>query len=390
MSYFISELADLVGLSRSTLLYYEKKSLIKGKRQANGYRVYCDYDLQKLRLLKQLQAGGLTLHECCLCLESKIDSDLLARRLEQLEVEISEMQKARELLLALTGKTSMREWLLINQKIAPAAFDDWLQKQGFDERNIIYLKWLSKDMSGHEQYMADFMKVFQSLDRWGPGSPEDSLKALSFLPEHPHKILEIGCGKGVATALLAKHTDAEIIAVDNEMKALKQLDKKLVDEGIKGRVSTVCASMTDLTFPPSRFDLIWAEGAAYIMGVEKALMQWKPILKQGGYLVFSDLVWLTDSPGSEAVDFWLQEYPDIQSVSRRIKQIENAGYEVLSHFTLSNQAWSEYYSPLKQQVLALKQDRPDSIALSDLLNEVSVYEKHLGEFGYEMFILKSH
>jgi DNA-binding transcriptional MerR regulator len=37
--YRISELAESVGLSRATLLYYEKLGLLKGKRQANGYRV---------------------------------------------------------------------------------------------------------------------------------------------------------------------------------------------------------------------------------------------------------------------------------------------------------------------------------------------------------------
>ena len=57
--YRISELAESVGLSRATLLYYEKLGLLKGKRQANGYRVYSDADRQRLRLMQQLQAGGL-------------------------------------------------------------------------------------------------------------------------------------------------------------------------------------------------------------------------------------------------------------------------------------------------------------------------------------------
>lgn len=44
--YRISELALKVGLSRSTLLYYEKLGLISSKRQANGYRTYSEHDLQ--------------------------------------------------------------------------------------------------------------------------------------------------------------------------------------------------------------------------------------------------------------------------------------------------------------------------------------------------------
>ncbi|MEZ1713703.1 MerR family transcriptional regulator, partial [Pseudomonas aeruginosa] len=75
--YRISELATKVGLSRTTLLYYEKQGLISSRRQANGYRLYSDQDLQQLKLLQQLQAGGLTLKECLACLETRIDRALL-------------------------------------------------------------------------------------------------------------------------------------------------------------------------------------------------------------------------------------------------------------------------------------------------------------------------
>ena len=53
-------------------------------------------------------------------------------------------------------------------------------------------------MNEHEQYMADFMKVFETLERWGAGSDQDTAKALSLMPKPPKNILEIGCGKGLA------------------------------------------------------------------------------------------------------------------------------------------------------------------------------------------------
>jgi len=66
----ISALAKGVGLSRSTLLYYEKLGLLKrSQRQPNGYRVYSEADRQRLLLLQRLQAGGLSLKECRECLD---------------------------------------------------------------------------------------------------------------------------------------------------------------------------------------------------------------------------------------------------------------------------------------------------------------------------------
>ncbi len=388
LSYLISELAELVGLSRTTLLYYEKQKLIASKRQANGYRIYSDKDLQILRLLKQLQAGGLTLKECQSCLEAKIDQVMLKNRLQQLDAQIVQKQKARELLEALTGLGSMRQWHILANQLAPDAHFDWLKQQGFDEKHAFYLKWLSKDMNEHDQYMADFMQVYHSLDRWGPGTKEDSLRALTLLPSMPKKVLDIGCGKGLSTTLLAEHTEANIIALDNEPTALKQLENRLIEQGFKDRVSTQCASMTELPYSPESFDLIWAEGSAYIMGVENALKQWKTLLQPQGCLVLSDLVWLTESPSQASVDFWQQEYPDMQTVAKRIEQMRLSGFEVLAHFTLSDQAWLDYYLPVNQRVNELKKTLPNSTALQDLAREVAFYKTHLGEFGYEMFVLK--
>ncbi|MGE5484827.1 MAG: hypothetical protein ACM3X4_07420 [Ignavibacteriales bacterium] len=48
-------------------------------------------------------------------------------------------------------------------------------------------------------------------------------------------------------------------------------------------------SMLQLSFPPESFDLIWSEGAIYIMGFGNGLTAWKPLLRRGGYVVVSEL-----------------------------------------------------------------------------------------------------
>ncbi|WP_305909659.1 MerR family transcriptional regulator [Methylomarinum sp. Ch1-1] len=377
-----------VGLSRSTLLYYEKQGVLHGTRQTNGYRLYLDKDVQRLYLLQQLQAGGLTLKECKACLGSKVERAVLKKRLQQLDEDIAQKQQARDLLAALLGEGLLRPWHQQTDKLAPDAHLDWLKQQGFNEKQALHLNWLSKDMNEHDQYVADFMTVYQPLERWGPGTEEDSLKALQLLPTTPTKAVDIGCGKGFSTTLLAQHTQARVIAVDNELNALSQLAQRLTEQGLAERVTTQCASMAELPFAPKSFDLIWAEGSAYIMGVKNALTQWRPLLQNRGCLVLSDLVWLTNTSSQAALDFWRQEYPDIQTVATRISQMEKAGYVVLSHFTLSEQAWLDYYLPLKARVAALQNSLPNSAALQDLAREVALYEQYLGEFGYEMFVLQ--
>lgn len=276
----------------------------------------------------------------------------------------------------------------MTDNLAPEAHLDWLQQQGFDEKQAPHLKWLSKDMNEHDSYMTDFMTVFQTLERWGPGSDADSLKALSLLPITSEKIIDIGCGKGFSTTLLAQQTKAQIVAVDNEQSALNQLGGRLSQQQLEQRVTLTCASMIDLPFTSSSFDLIWSEGSAYIMGVEQALKQWQSLLKSGGCLVISDLVWLTETPTPAASEFWQQEYPDMQNIATRLAQMQKAGFELIEHYTLSEQAWLAYYQPLKIRIAELKPTMLTSAAIADLEREIEFYEQYFGEFGCQMFVLK--
>lgn len=388
--YRISELALKVGLSRSTLLYYEKLALISSKRLANGYRTYSEHDLQQLKLLQQLQAGGLTLKECQACLDTRIDRSLLLERLQTLEHEIAQKQQSRDLLAAMLGKASMRGWHQALESQAPGAHLAWLLKQGFNEKQALRLKWLSKDMNEHDHYMADFERIFDGLDRLGPGSAEDTLAALSALPAVPNTLLDIGCGRGVSTLLLAQHTQGLVTAVDNDEYSLAQLKAAVASNAVEQQVRVLCASMTELPFEDSSFDAIWAEGSAYIMGFGNALKTWRGFIKSQGFLIVSDLIWLTDRPRSEASSFWQKNYPDMTTLQNRVSNIRSLGYRVVRSFPLSPQAWENYLAPLREKIADLSAKDFSSNALADIKDEIDIHERFLDDYGYQFFVLQKN
>lgn len=46
--YLIGDVADLIGLSRDTLRYYEKRGILSSRRGENGYRYYTDQDISRM------------------------------------------------------------------------------------------------------------------------------------------------------------------------------------------------------------------------------------------------------------------------------------------------------------------------------------------------------
>ncbi|MHA7881141.1 MAG: MerR family transcriptional regulator [Saccharospirillum sp.] len=388
--YLISELAAKAGLSRTTLLYYEKLGLVTGKRKENGYRFYDDSDLQRLYLIQQLQSAGLSLKECQMCVDEKMDEERLRERLLQLDREIEEKHRARDLLLALIGEKSQREFLvsLINE--APGEYERWLRSQGFEEKEALRIKWLSKDMNQHERYMNDFLHLFSTLDRWGPGSESATHRALSAIPkESTQNVLEIGCGKGSSTMMIAGMLDARVTAVDNEALAIDALERTIQDHNLDTHVVPVLASMTDLPFERRCFDAIWAEGCVYIMGMENALRYWKPFLKEHGYLMVSDLVWLTKDPDPDVRAFWREEYPDISDIASRLETLEKNGYTTVDHFSLDLDGWRNYWEPLEQRLNELKAKQWRSQVISDIEKEIAVYKKGAAQaFTYQYFVLR--
>ena len=134
-------------------------------------------------------------------------------------------------------------------------------------------------------------EIFDGLPRQGPGNNGCTEKAFSMLSSLPAdvQILDIGCGSGMQTIHLARICkNCHITAVDIYQPYLDNLMEKAAFEGVSDRISTVYASMDDLPFGDNEFDIIWSEGAIFVMGFEKGLVYWKRLLKDGGFMALTE------------------------------------------------------------------------------------------------------
>jgi ubiquinone/menaquinone biosynthesis C-methylase UbiE len=232
--------------------------------------------------------------------------------------------------------------------------------------------------------------------RQGPGSPRVTKKAIELtglLGQKNLRIADIGCGTGGQTLTLASHLDGKISAVDLFPEFLEILSVRASEKGLNKRITPVEASMDKLPFGDNIFDLIWSEGAIYIMGFEKGIALWKRHLKTGGILALSDITWTTDTRPEELEQFWERECPEIDTVSAKLEILENQGFEIIGHFVLPEDCWIDhYYLPLQESYSSFLERQGQSKEAIELIandrSEFEMYMKYKQYYSYDFYIAR--
>ncbi len=241
-----------------------------------------------------------------------------------------------------------------------------------------------------------FYQVFESLPRQGPGCTGATRKVYSYLPPLPGdaKILDIGCGSGTQTMDLAGLTSGMITAVDNHQPFIDAIMARAQMDGMAGRIRAVCASMDALPFEPGQFDLIWSEGAIFIMGFEQGLAAWKLLMKSGGHMVVSDAAWFEPNPPRELVEWWKTEGYTPKTEDQLSEQVRNAGLNLIRTYRLPEAGWwDNYYVPMLARIADLRKTHgsdPSCAAILDSLgHEAEMYRKYKRYYGYTFFVMEN-
>jgi SAM-dependent methyltransferase len=151
--------------------------------------------------------------------------------------------------------------------------------------------------------------------------------------------------------------------------------------------------MDSLPFQNEELDLIWSEGAIYNIGFERGLNEWRKYLKPGGYIAVSESSWFTDERPSEINDFWMDAYPEIDTISNQVAKVHKAGYLPVATFILPENCWTEhYFTPkIKAKEIFLNKYSGNKTAEELIVSqryEEELYNKYKEFYGYVFFIAK--
>ena len=170
--YRITQLARLFGLSRSTLLYYDRVGLLQptGRSEA-GYRCYSTADKERLAAICSYRQAGLGIEAIRrLLATAEAGSELVIRqRLEAIGCEIRNLQAQQQLLAGMLNlqaggelaiaidkqtwiemlraagmdEAAMQQWHVEFERRAPQAHHAFLLSLGIDEQEALVIRQLS-------------------------------------------------------------------------------------------------------------------------------------------------------------------------------------------------------------------------------------------------------
>jgi len=259
-----------------------------------------------------------------------------------------------------------------------------------------------------------FYEIFDaSLPRLGAGNEAATIRALTMLRAAPPRrakkavprttrILDLGCGNGGQTVTLARHTEGSILAMDNHQPYLDELQRRAEAAGVSGRIQVSLRDMRSLGKEDGPFDLIWSEGALFVIGFRKGLTACHSLLAPGGELAVSELCWLRPDRPADCQRYFAAVYADragtdasqgLVDIESNLATIRACGYEVLGHFTLPEAAWWEpFYHPLEERLRSLRTQYPaeaEKLALIESIQaEIDLYRQYSAFYGNVFFVMR--
>lgn len=239
-----------------------------------------------------------------------------------------------------------------------------------------------------------FFTLHRDLPREGPGERGDVAWAAEIAGTARNAVIcDAGSGPGAdVPALLFAAPEGRVTAFDLHDGFVADAAARFEGDArvrvVQGRLIAREDGLPDpTTLGP--FDLIWCAGAAYFEGITECLQAWRPALKSGGAVAFSEVCWFTDDPAPELQDYWT-EYPAMTDADGIAARVAAAGYETLAARALSDAAWEGYYGPMERRIAELRPgaDAALSQVLDEGAQEAALWRRYRDQFGYLLSVVR--
>lgn len=153
--YTVSKLAKKFGISRSTILYYEREGLLEPtSRLDNGYRWYGEEAIKRLESIVAYRSFGLPLDSISKLLEKpngSSQSEILRNHFEHLENEINELRQQQAAIIGLLQDPTLMEKDMVTKE----RWTEIMRAAGFNDEDMInwHKKFEEMEPEEHQKFL---------------------------------------------------------------------------------------------------------------------------------------------------------------------------------------------------------------------------------------------
>jgi SAM-dependent methyltransferase len=213
--------------------------------------------------------------------------------------------------------------------------------------------------------MPDYARIYARQEYLTPGAAETvAIIAETVRPDESKTLLDVGAGKGEAAATLASQFGCKIVAVEPFDAFVHIAAAKFWFFNLRDLVALLRADGKRLPLPDASVDAAYCIGASSIVGLEPALAEMACVVREGGHVIASDIVW-REKPGPLGAEWrWLAGAPQV-SAEDYARVIEAAGLRVDRTHVHDRAVWEDYFRPMLAVAQEAKTAQPADVFFAD-------------------------
>lgn len=213
--------------------------------------------------------------------------------------------------------------------------------------------------------MPDFARIYARQEYMTPGAAQTvRIIADTVHPDESTLLLDIGAGKGEAAASLAGEFGCQVVAVEPYDSFVHIAAAKFWFFNLRDIVSLLRADGRCLPLRDGVFDAAYCIGAPSIVGLEPAFREMARVVKPGGWVIGSDIIW-REKAGALGVEWgWVAQAAQTTR-EEYCAVIEAAGLTVERVQVHGREVWDEYHRGMLEVAHEAKTSQPADIFFAD-------------------------
>ena len=206
------------------------------------------------------------------------------------------------------------------------------------------------------------------------------------------RVLDLGCGYGSTARYLARTHGCHVTGINISLKELELARERASDAGIEHLLRFEPGDFHELQYDDGSFDVVWSQ-EAFLHGADKTriISEAKRVLKDGGTLIFTDIVVRPDTPDSDRERIYDRiRSPEMWDSADYRRTLTDQGLVILRE-----EDWSNYvarsYSWVRNAVLTNREEllnRIDSSTVDRTVDGLAFWVEaaNQGKIGWALFI----